>query len=142
MLLSHVKNAAIHPLDGNSLIALPLRMDLSDVCAYCLSLPLAEETLPFGPDVLVYKVAGKLFALTVPDEFPSRVNLKCDPDRAVELRDEHSGIIPGFHMNKRHWNTVVLDGSLPSKLVRDLIDHSYQLVVASLPVRTRKALGL
>ena len=117
-------------------------MDLSDVCAHCMSLPLVEETLPFEPDVLAYKVADKLFALTVPDDFPARVNLKCDPDRAVELRDEYSGIIPGYHMNKRHWNTVILDGSLPGKLVRELIDHSYQLVVASLTAKARKELGL
>ena len=117
-------------------------MDLTDICAYCIALPHVEETTPFGPEVLVYKVAGKMFALTVPDNFPARVNLKCDPDRAVELRDEYQGIIPGYHMNKRHWNTLMLDGSVPSKLVRELIDHSFQLVVASLPARTRKALGL
>ncbi len=113
-------------------------MDLADVCAHCLSLPQVEETTPFGPDVLVYKVAGKMFALAIPDEFPARINLKCDPDRAMELRDQHESIIPGYHMNKKHWNTLILDGSLPSKLVRELIEHSYQLVVASLPARTRK----
>lgn len=117
-------------------------MDLADVCAHCLSLPQVEETTPFGPEVLVYKVAGKIFALAIPDEYPVRVNLKCDPDRALELRDRHEGIIPGYHMNKRHWNTLILDGSLPSKLVRELIEHSYQLVIASLPARTRKELGL
>lgn len=117
-------------------------MDLADVCAHCLSLPQVEETTPFGPEVLVYKIAGKMFALAIPDEYPVRVNLKCDPDRALELRDRHEGIIPGYHMNKRHWNTLILDGSLPSKLVRELIEHSYQLVIASLPARTRKELGL
>ncbi len=117
-------------------------MDLADVCAHCLSLPHVEETTPFGPDVLVYKVAGKMFALAIPDEFPPRMNLKCDPDRALELRDRHEGIIPGYHMNKKHWNTLMLDGTLPTKLLRELIEHSYQLVVASLPARTRKELGL
>lgn len=117
-------------------------MDLADVCAHCLSLPRVEETTPFGPEVLVYKVAGKMFALAIPDEFPVRVNLKCDPDRALELRDRYESITPGFHMNKKHWNTVILDGSLPSKLVRELIEHSYQLVVASLSARSRKVLGL
>ena len=117
-------------------------MDLADVCAHCLSLPHVEETTPFGPDVLVYKVGGKLFALTVPEDFPARVNLKCAPERAVELRDEYPGITPGYHMNKRHWNTVLLDGSVPSRLVRELIEHSYQLVVASLPARMRKELEL
>ena len=103
-------------------------MDLPDVIAHCLSKPGAEETTPFGPDVLVYKVGGKMFAATVPDEFPARVNLKCNPDRAVELREEYEGIIPGYHMNKKHWNTVLLDGSVPSTLIREFIDHSYGLV--------------
>lgn len=103
-------------------------MDLPDVIAHCLSKPDCEETTPFGPDVLVYKVGGKMFAATVPDEFPSRVNLKCDPERAVTLREEYEGIVPGYHMNKKHWNTVMLDGSVPAKLIRELIDHSYGLV--------------
>jgi predicted DNA-binding protein (MmcQ/YjbR family) len=103
-------------------------MDLPDLIAYCTSKPGAEETTPFGPDHLVYKVNGKMFALTSPDEFPPRVNLKCDPERALELRDRYEAIIPGYHMNKRHWNTLILDGSLPDQLVRELIDHSYQLV--------------
>ncbi|MEO8616038.1 MAG: MmcQ/YjbR family DNA-binding protein [Luteolibacter sp.] len=112
-------------------------MDLPDAIARFLSKTGAEETTPFGPDVLVYKVGGKMFALTQPDEFPARLNLKCDPERAVILRDEHESIIPGYHMNKRHWNTLVLDGSLPTKLVCELIDHSYDLVVASLPKSLR-----
>jgi len=103
-------------------------MDLPDLLAHCLSKPGAEETTPFGPDTLVYKVGGKIFALTSPDEFPPRVNLKCDPERAIELRDRYESILPGYHMNKRHWNTVVLDGSVPTALVRELVDHSYQLV--------------
>ena len=107
-------------------------MDLPDVISYFLSKPRAEETTPFGPDVLVYKVGGKMFALTSPAEFPSRINLKCDPERASMLRDEYDSILPGFHMNKRHWNTLVLDGSLAGKVVKDLIDHSYDLIVASL----------
>ncbi len=113
-------------------------MDLPDAIAHCLTKPGSEETTPFGPDVLVYKVAGKAFALTVPDKFPPRINLKCDPERAVSLRDEHDAIVPGYHMNKRHWNTLMLDGSLPSKLVRELIDHSYDLVIAGLPKSKRK----
>jgi predicted DNA-binding protein (MmcQ/YjbR family) len=103
-------------------------MDLPDLIAHCLSKPGAEETTPFGPDTLVYKVGGKIFALTSPDEFPPRVNLKCDPERAIELRDRYESILPGYHMNKRHWNTVILDGSVPTALVRELVDHSYQLV--------------
>ena len=115
-------------------------MILADVCAYCLSFPGAEETTPFGPEVLVYKVRGKMFALTVLEELPPRVNLKCDPDRAVELRDQYEAIVPGYHMNKKHWNTLDLSGGLPSALVKELIDHSYKLVVASLPNRVRVGL--
>lgn len=116
-------------------------MDLPDLIGHLLSKPGAEECTPFGPDVLVYKVAGKMFALTDPGDFPPRVNLKCDPGRAVLLRDGHGAILPGYHMNKRHWNTVVLDGSLPSRLVRELADHSYDLVVASLPRRLREEIA-
>jgi predicted DNA-binding protein (MmcQ/YjbR family) len=105
-------------------------MDLPDIISHILTKPGAEETTPFGPDTLVYKVGGKMFALTTPGEFPARLNLKCDPERAMELRDEYEAIIPGYHMNKRHWNTLVLDGRLPSRLVRELIDHSYNLVAA------------
>ena len=114
-------------------------MDLPEAISRFLSLPGAEECTPFGPDVLVYKVGGKMFALAVPDEFPSRINLKCDPERALLLREEYDAVLPGYHMNKRHWNTVVLDGSLPAKLVGDLIEHSYGLVVASLPKALRVA---
>ena len=112
-------------------------MDLPDVIEYFLSKPGAEETTPFGPDVLVYKVGGKMFALTEPDEFPSSINLKCDPDRAVVLRDEYPAITPGYHMNKKHWNTVVLDGSVPGALLREMIDLSHELVVSSLPKAER-----
>lgn len=113
------------------------KMDLPDAIAHFLSKLGAGETTPFGPEVLVYKVSGKMFAVTEPDEFPARINLKCDPERALALRYEYDAIIPGYHMNKRHWNTLVLDGSLPAKLVRELIDHSYDLVVASLPKSRR-----
>ena len=89
--------------------------------------------MPFGPDTLVYKVGGKMFALTSPDDFPSAVSLKCDPERALELRDTYRAITPGYHLNKRHWNTLILDDSVPAKLVRELVDHSYHLVVAGLP---------
>lgn len=107
-------------------------MDLPDLVSHCLSKPAAEESTPFGPEILVYKVAGKVFALTNPSDFPPRVNLKCDPDRATELREQFESVIPGYHMNKKHWNTVILDGSLPARLVRELVDHSYELVVSTL----------
>jgi predicted DNA-binding protein (MmcQ/YjbR family) len=115
-------------------------MHLADAIELCLSLPGVEETTPFGPDVLVYKVGGKLFALTDPNDHPLRMNLKCEPERAIELRDRYEAIQPGYHMNKRHWNTLTLDSSLPSALVRELIEHSYQLVVASLPKKQREIL--
>ena len=112
-------------------------MDLPDAIEFCLSLPGAEETTPFGPEVLVYKVGGKIFALTDPGEFPPRMNLKCDPARAVTLRENHESVTPGYHMNKRHWNTVRIDRWLPGPLIRDLIRHSHDLVVASLPKTKR-----
>ncbi|MFK5923785.1 MAG: MmcQ/YjbR family DNA-binding protein [Verrucomicrobiota bacterium] len=99
----------------------------------------SEET-PFGPDVLVYKVGGKMFALLTIEEVPVRMNLKCDPERALDLRDRHQGIIPGYHMNKKHWNTLVLDQTLPKPLIEELIDHSYDLVFASLTKKVRESL--
>lgn len=115
-------------------------MELEDLIEYCMTKRGAEETTPFGPDVLVYKVAGKIFALAVLDDVPARVNLKCDPDRALELRDLYDAVIPGYHMNKKHWNTVILDGSLGKKREQELVDHSYNLVVASLPKTQRQQL--
>ncbi|MFM7179952.1 MAG: MmcQ/YjbR family DNA-binding protein [Verrucomicrobiales bacterium] len=103
-------------------------MDLPDVIDHFLSKTGAEETMPFGPDVLVYKVGGKMFALAIPDDCPPRVNLKCDPERAIDLRDRFESILPGYHMNKKHWNTILLDGSVPSALIREMVDHSYCLV--------------
>jgi predicted DNA-binding protein (MmcQ/YjbR family) len=116
-------------------------MNLADVIAQCLGLPGVVETQPFGPEVLVYKVGGKMFALTVPEDVPPRVNLKCDPERALDLRDRYPAIRPGWHMNKKHWNTVVLDGSVPAELVGELVEHSYRLVVASLPANARAGLA-
>jgi predicted DNA-binding protein (MmcQ/YjbR family) len=100
-----------------------------------------EETLPFGPDTLVYKVMGKAFALTGLDAEEFQVNLKCDPERAIELREEYPGqIIPGWHMNKRHWNTVYFESGLTKELLLDLINHSYQSVIEGLPKKVREAL--
>ncbi|MEZ4701936.1 MAG: MmcQ/YjbR family DNA-binding protein [Rhodothermales bacterium] len=107
---------------------------------YCLAKKGVTEETPFGPDALVYKVAGKMFALTGFDARPIRVNLKCDPERAIELRERYESVLPGYHMNKTHWNTVVCDGGIPDDEVRELIDHSYELVVASLKKADRDAL--
>ena len=104
-------------------------MDIEQIRDYCLSKPEVEETLPFGPDTLVYKVNGKVFLLIGLENHPLRFNVKCDPDKAIELREEYpENVLPGWHMNKKHWNTIVVDGSLNRKLVHEFIDHSYELV--------------
>ena len=113
-------------------------MDIESLRAYCLKKPAAEETLPFGPDVIVFKVAGKAFLLLPLDTKGLRFNVKCDPELAVELREEYSCVLPGYHMNKKHWNTVIVDGSAPSKKILEWIDHSYELVVESLPKKTKE----
>jgi predicted DNA-binding protein (MmcQ/YjbR family) len=115
-------------------------MTRDDVLAICLSLPAAEETYPFGEEVMVVKVGGKMFALVPLSGEPS-VNIKCDPARALELREAYTGIHPGYHQNKRHWNTVDLDGSVEDDVVRDLIQDSYDLVVAGLPRAVRAELA-
>ncbi|MFJ9826181.1 MULTISPECIES: MmcQ/YjbR family DNA-binding protein [unclassified Streptomyces] len=104
--------------------------------AFCLDFNDATEEFPFGPDVSVFKVAGKMFALSWLDGDPLTVNLKCDPDDAVRLREEYPAIAPGYHMNKRHWNTVNV-GELPDRMVRELVEDSYDLVVAGLPKAVR-----
>ncbi|MDN3295644.1 MmcQ/YjbR family DNA-binding protein [Streptomyces ficellus] len=108
--------------------------------AFCLSFSDAVEDFPFGPETSVFKVAGKMFALSALDARPLTVNLKCDPELALRLRAEHPAIAPGYHMNKRHWNTVTVAG-LPDRLVRELIEDSYDLVVAGLPRATRLRLN-
>ena len=115
-------------------------MTRDEVLAICLNLPAAEETYPFGEDVAAIKVGGKMFALVPLSEEPGSVNLKCDPAQALELRAAYSGIRPGYHQNKRHWNTVDLDGSVESAVVRGLIEDSYDLVVAGLPRAVREEL--
>jgi predicted DNA-binding protein (MmcQ/YjbR family) len=107
-------------------------MDVVQFREYCLSKPSATEDTPFGPDVLVFKVGGKMFALAVLDEVPTTVNLKCDPDLALELRDRYEQVRPGYHMNKKHWNTVEIDSGIPDVELRRMIDHSYELVVKRL----------
>lgn len=109
---------------------------------YCLAKPFTTEGLPFGPDTLVFKVKNKMFALHGLERDPAAVNLKCDPERATELRAEYADhILPGYHMNKKHWNTVLLEG-LPNDLLPELIDHSFTLVVASLKKSDREDVGL
>jgi predicted DNA-binding protein (MmcQ/YjbR family) len=105
-------------------------MNIEWLREYCLSKPRAEETLPFGPDTLVYKVDGKAFLLTGLDSEDLRFNVKCDPDKALELREEFTFVLPGWHMNKKHWNTILVDGSVPAKQLKEWIDDSYDLVAA------------
>ena len=100
-----------------------------------------EETTPFGPDTLVFKVMNKMFSATGMDEDTFRINLKCNPEEAVELRASYEDIIPGWHMNKKHWNTVYCEKGLPDKMIMELIDHSYDLVVASLKKADQKLLA-
>ena len=115
-------------------------MHLDAVRTYCLSFPEATEDLPFGPDPLVFKVGGKMFALLGLDDIPSRVVLKCNPERTVELRARHAGISTGPYFRNLHWNYVALDGSVPSDLIRSLIDDSYRLVVVKLKKADRERL--
>lgn len=103
-------------------------MNIEDLQAYCLSLPDVEETLPFGPDTLVYKVSGKIFLLVGIDASPLQFNVKCEPEKALELREAYPSVIPGYHMNKKHWNTVIIDGSISTKIIKEWINDSYQLV--------------
>lgn len=103
-------------------------MNIETLREYCLSKPDVEETLPFGPDTLVFKVNNKIFLLTGLDSQPLQFNVKCDPVKAIELREEYSCVQPGYHMNKKHWNTITVDGSISSKQLKEWIDWSYDLV--------------
>jgi predicted DNA-binding protein (MmcQ/YjbR family) len=103
-------------------------MNIESLREYCLSKPGAEETMPFGPDTLVFKVNGKIFLLAGMDDEPLSFNVKCDPDKAIELREQFACVLPGYHMNKKHWNTIIVDGSVPSKQIKEWIDDSYSLV--------------
>lgn len=114
-------------------------MHIEDFRDYCLLKAGVTEETPFGPETLVFKVGGKLFALTDIDTFAS-INLKCDPERAQELREQYDYVLPGYHMNKKHWNTVLIGTGATEGMLRELIDHSYDLVRASLPKKQRQEL--
>jgi predicted DNA-binding protein (MmcQ/YjbR family) len=114
-------------------------MDQLELKAQCLALPGAVEEFPFGDEVSVFKVGGKMFALCPLDGLPLQLSVKCEPDLAVQLRATYPAIGPGYHLNKRHWNTITLDGSLSDQMVTDLLGDSYDLVVASLPRARRPA---
>ncbi|MGE5313461.1 MAG: MmcQ/YjbR family DNA-binding protein [Acidobacteriota bacterium] len=116
-------------------------MTLDEIRHFCLKLKgeITEE-FPFGEDVLVFKVCGKIFLLTRIEHYPLSINLKCDPEHAVELRERYAAVAPGFHMHKTYWNTVTIDGSIPSHELFEMIRHSYDEVVKGLPVKTRRLL--
>jgi predicted DNA-binding protein (MmcQ/YjbR family) len=116
-------------------------MNLKDLRAHCLTKPGASHSHPFGPGALVMKVGGKMFAIIGEDEKPLAVSIKCEPEIAILLRQAYAAVRPGYHLNKRHWNTVTLDGTVPDDQVREWIDDSYDLVVEGLPRRIRDEIG-
>jgi predicted DNA-binding protein (MmcQ/YjbR family) len=116
-------------------------MTRDEILELCTSLPGAAEDYPFGDEVAVFKVGGKMFALVPLTGEPGSVNLKCDPEWALELRDRYAAVRPGYHQNKRHWNTVELDGSIDDDDLREMLDHSYDLVVSGLPRSERSRIS-
>jgi len=115
-------------------------MSPAELRDYCLSFRGAEETFPFGPETSVFKVTGKMFALSQLGADSLRVSLKCEPALAEALRGSHAAVLPGYHLNKRHWNTVILDGSISDRVISEMIEDSYDLVVSKLPRASRRAL--
>jgi predicted DNA-binding protein (MmcQ/YjbR family) len=115
-------------------------MHIEELRNYCLDRKGVTEEMPFGDGTLVFKVMGKMFAAISLDEIDLRINLKCDPERAVELRASFPAITPGYHMNKQHWNTLLIEMGLPSQLVKELVNHSYDLVVNGLTLKQKKGL--
>jgi predicted DNA-binding protein (MmcQ/YjbR family) len=116
-------------------------MSPTELRDHCLSFAGAEETFPFGPKTSVFKVAGKMFALSQLRAASLRISLKCEPQLAEALRGAYAAVLPGYHLNKRHWNTVIIDGSLSEQMIKDLVEDSYDLVVSQLATTRRRALG-
>jgi predicted DNA-binding protein (MmcQ/YjbR family) len=114
-------------------------MNIEEFRAYCLQKKGSHEDFPFGDDTLVMKVLGKIFALANLDG-PMRINLKCDPEKAIDLREQFPSVRQAYHMDKKHWNTIDIDGLVPDLLIREWIDHSYELVVAKLPLKLKREL--
>jgi len=115
-------------------------MDVESLREYCLAKKAVEESFPFGETTLVFKVKGKIFLLVSLDSDVLRFNVKCDPEQAIEWREKYPAVQPGYHMNKKLWNTVTVDGSIPARLLRQMIDDSYRLVVGSLPKKDQTGL--
>ena len=107
-------------------------MNIEQIREYCLNKKGVTEEFPFNEETLVFKVMGKIFLLSSLDEIPLQINLKCDPELAIELREKYETVQPGYHMNKKHWNTIIIDGSVPDKKILEWIDHSFSLVFAGL----------
>ena len=125
----------------SSLISYLNKMNLEELREYCLSLPHVTEDMPFGEDILVFRICNRIFVLTSLESVPLRVSLKCDPERAIELRERYPDkIIAGYHLNKKHWNTVLLEG-LPPALIKEMIQHSYDQVLAKVPKKEREILN-
>ena len=115
-------------------------MNIESFQTYCLAKAGVTEEFPFGNETMVYKVMGKVFALTSLESTPFSINLKCDPERALQLREEHDCVLPGYHMNKNHWNTISVIGSIADDLILEWTDDSYELVVRSLPKKLKEEL--
>jgi len=116
-------------------------VDAGELRRWCLAQPGAVEDFPFGPGPSVFKVGGKMFAISALDRAPLEVSVKCEPELALQLRVTYAAIRPGYHLNKRHWNTVTLDGSVSDAMVRDMVEDSYDLIVAAMPRAVRERLG-
>jgi len=114
---------------------------LEQIYTHCMAKKAVTEGFPFGEGVLVFKVAGKMFALVPVDAIPLSINLKCDPERAIELREQYASVTPGYHMNKQHWNTVILEEEVPDRELFQWIDDSYDLIVSSLTRKKRAEFG-
>lgn len=115
-------------------------MDIESIREYCLAKKEVQEGFPFGVETLVFKVRGKIFLLAGLDNPVLQFNIKADPERAIELREQYASVQPGYHMNKKMWNTVIVDRSIPAKLLREMIDESYRLVIKSLPKKMQEGL--
>ena len=113
-------------------------MNIEELREYCISKPHVEETFPFDEETLVFKVGGKMFLLVGINESPVQFNVKCNPEKAIELREQYSFVQAGYHMNKKHWNTINCEKSVSKKLLKEWIDDSYKLVIESLPKRDRE----
>ena len=121
-------------------MAIFVKMNIEELRIYCLSLKGVTESLPFGPETLVFKVVNKVFLPTGLDNKPLQFNVKCDPEKALELREQHPCVKPGYHMNKKHWNTVIVDGSVPTNIIQQWINDSYNLVANGLTKKEKQEL--